>query len=123
MSTIPPANSSTGAADPKQAAFNALKIVLSFAQAAMNNPANTSAAQDVARTLWNTTNEQLDTLDLYVFTGNTVSLQAGATEMTPGMTQLKTLQAQISALGNDFKEAASIISSIDNALTELSALR
>jgi hypothetical protein len=118
MPTTPP----TGETDPKQTTFNALKTVLKLAQAAMNNPANTPTAQEVARKLWNTTNDQLDALDLAVFTGNTVSLQASSTEMSSGMTQLKALQTQISALGDDLKETASIVTGIGNALTELSAL-
>jgi hypothetical protein len=88
----------------------------------MNNPANTQAARDVARALWNATNDQLDALDQAVFTGNTVQLQAAAAAMTPGMTQLKALQTQISSLGNDLKEAASILSGIDNAVMELGVL-
>jgi len=122
MSTTPPATPLTGTADPKQAAFDALKGVLKSAQAAMNNPANTQAARDVARALWNATNDQLDALDQAVFTGNTVQLQAAAAAMTPGMTQLKALQTQISSLGNDLKEAASILSGIDNAVMELGVL-
>ena len=61
-------------------------------------------------------------LNLAVFTGNTVQLQAAAAAMTPGMTQLKALQAKISALGDGLKEAASILSGIDTALTELGKL-
>jgi hypothetical protein len=42
--------------------------------------------------------------------------------MKTGMKQLKDLQAQIAALGNGIKEAASIISGIDSAIAELGKL-
>jgi hypothetical protein len=120
MSTIPPATPPTGAVDPKQAAYDALNDLLNTATAAANNPANTQAARDTAFALRTATSAQLDALDQAVFTGNTVQLQAAA-EMTPGITQLKALQTQISALGNGLKEAASILSGIDKAVTELGA--
>jgi hypothetical protein len=122
MSTTPPAAPPTGAVDPKQAAFNALQAVLSSSQTAMNNPANTPEAQEVARSVWNTTNNQLDALDVAVITSDTVSLQVGETSMAAGMTQLKALQTRIAAIGNDMKEGASIVTGITSALTELSAL-
>jgi hypothetical protein len=122
MPTAPPAAPDPGAVDSKQAAFNALKGVLNSAQAAMNNPANTQAARDTAHALWSTTNDQLDALDLEVFTGDTAALQAAASDMKTGMKQLKDLQAQIAALGNGIKEAASIISGIDSAIAELGKL-
>jgi hypothetical protein len=121
MSIIPPATPPTGAVDPKQAAYDALNDLLNTATAAANNPANTQAARDAAFALRTATSAQLDALDQAVFTGNTVQLQAAAAEMTPGITQLKTLQIQISALGNSLKEAASILSGIDKAVTELGA--
>jgi len=119
MSTIPSATPPTGAVDPKQAAYDALNNLLNTATAAANNPANTQAARDTAFALRTATSAQLDALDQAVFTGNTVRLQAAAAEMTPGITQLKALQTQISALGNGLKEAASILSGIDKAVTEL----
>jgi len=122
MSTTPPAAPPSGAADPKQAAFDQLTKVLNTAQAAMNNPANTPAAQDAARALWNTTNDQLDALDESVIESDTVSLEASASEMTPAMTQLKALQTQIEALGNDIKEGTALVSGIGSAISELKAL-
>ncbi|MGA2350218.1 MAG: hypothetical protein ABSF70_07290 [Terracidiphilus sp.] len=122
MPTNPPATPPAGAADPKQAAFAALKAVLNTASIAMNNKANTPAAQAAARDLWDETNDQLDALDQAVFTGNTVQLQAGAAAMTPAMTQLKALQAKLKALGDNLKEAATIIAGIDKAVGELGAL-
>ena len=119
MSTIPSATPPTGAADPKQAAYDALNDLLNTATAAANNPANTQAARDTAFALRTAISAQLDALDQAVFTDNTVQLQAVAAEMTPGITQLKALQTQISALGNGLKEAASILSGIDKAVTEL----
>jgi hypothetical protein len=109
-------------ASPRQAAFNALKAVLNNAEAAMNNPANTQAAQATARALWTETGEQLDALDQAQIADDSVALQAGAAEMTPGMEKLKALKEKISALGNDLKEAASILTGIDKAIAELRAL-
>jgi len=122
MSTNPPVTPPAAAPDPKQAAYDALNVLLNTATAAASNPANTPAAQNVAFALRTAVASQLDELDLAVFTGNTVQLQAAADEMKPGMTQLKTLQTQIAALGNDLKEAASILSGIDKAVAELGAL-
>jgi NAD/NADP transhydrogenase alpha subunit len=113
---------SSDAVDPKQAAFNALKSVLNTAAAAMNNQDNTQEARDVAHALWSATNDQLDALDLAVFTGNTVQLQAAADEMTPSMTQLKALKAKIEALGDALKEGAAILSGIDKIAGEFGAL-
>ena len=107
MSSTPPAAPSQGPADPKQSAYDALNDLLNTAAAAATNPANTPAAREIAFTLRTTTSAQLDALDQQVFTGNTVQLQAAAAAMTPGMTDLKALQKQIAALGNDLKEAAS----------------
>jgi hypothetical protein len=121
MPTIPPATPPPGAVDPKLAAYDALNDLLNTAAAAANNPANTQAARDTAFALRTAISAQLDALDQAVFTDNTVQLQAVAAEMTPGITQLKALQKQISALGNGLKEAASILSGIDKAVTELGA--
>lgn len=122
MPTTSPGTPSSDSADPKQAAFNALKSVLSSADAAMNNKANTQEARNVAHALWSATNDQLDALDVAVFTGNTVQLQAAGDEMAPGMTQLKALKTQIEALGNDIKEGAAILSGIDKVAGEFGAL-
>jgi len=116
-----PAPSAT-TVNPKQAAFNALKATLKNASDAMNNPANTQAAQAAARALWTETGEQLDALDQAQIADDTVALQAGAAQMTPGMEKLKALKEKISALGNDLKEAASILTGIDKAIAELGAL-
>ena len=110
------------ATDPKQPAYDALNQLLATARAAANNPANTQAAQDAAYTLETAISAQLDALDKAVFTGNTVSLQAAATAMTPGITQLKQLQTKIATLSNDLQEAGAIISGIDKAVGELSVL-
>jgi hypothetical protein len=88
----------------------------------MNNQDNTQEARDVAHALWSATNDQLDALDLAVFTGNTVQLQAAADEMTPSMTQLKALKAKIEALGDALKEGAAILSGIDKIAGEFGAL-
>ena len=109
-------------ASPRQAAYNALKAVLNNAATAMNNPANTQAAQAAARALWTETGDQLDALDQAQIADDSVALQAGAAEMTPGMEKLKALKEKISALGNDLKEAASILTGIDKAIAELRAL-
>jgi cbb3-type cytochrome oxidase cytochrome c subunit len=111
-----------GAADPKQAAYDALNALLDTATAAANNPANTPAARDVAFTTRRALSAQLAALDQAQFTGNTVDLQAAEAEMKPGMTNLVALKAKISALGNDLKEAASILSGIDKVVGEFTAL-
>jgi hypothetical protein len=118
----PPQTPPPAAADPKQAAYDALNALLATAAAAANNPANSQAAQDTAFALRTATQKQLDALDLAVFTGNTVDLQAAAAKLTPGMTDLKALQTKITELGNDLKESASILGWIDKALTELTVL-
>ena len=87
MSSTQPGMPSSDAVDPKQAAFNALKSVLNTAAAAMNNQDNTQEARDVAHALWSATNDQLDALDLAVFTGNTVQLQAAADEAVNDTTE------------------------------------
>ncbi len=122
MSTIPPATPSPDADDPKQAAYEALSALLDTATAAANNPANTKAAQDAAFALRTTTAAQLDALDQADFTSHTVALQASAAELSPGITELEALRTQIKALGNDLKEAASILSGIDSAIAELKVL-
>ena len=122
MSSTQQGTPSSDAADPKQAAFNALKSVLNTAAAAMNNQDNTQEARGVAHALWSATNDQLEALDLAVFTGNTGQLQAAADEMAPGMTQLKALKAKIEALGDALKEGAAILSGIDKIAGEFSAL-
>jgi hypothetical protein len=118
MSTTPTA----AATDPKQPAYDALNQLLATARAAANNPANTQAAQNTAYALEEAISAQLDALDQAAFTGNTVTLQAAATAMAPGIAQLKQLQTKIEALGNDLQEAASIISGIGKAAGELSVL-
>ena len=110
------------ALDPKQPSFAALNTLLASSNAAALNPANTQAARDAAWATRTATAQQLEALDLAVFTGNTVQLQAAAASMTPGMDQLKTLKKQISALGNDFKEAATVMADIDQAVAALSGL-
>ncbi|MGH9600563.1 MAG: hypothetical protein ACRD27_11920 [Terracidiphilus sp.] len=50
------------------------------------------------------------------------ALQAAATDMTPGMNQLKNLQTKIAAPGNDMKEGAAIALGIDKAIAALTAL-
>jgi hypothetical protein len=109
-------------ADPKQPAFDALNALLRDATAAANNPKNTKAAQDTAFALRTATSEQLQALDLAVFTANTGKIEAAESELDPGITELKDLRKKIDALGNGLKEAASIISGIDKAVAELSAL-
>jgi hypothetical protein len=122
MSATPAAIQPEGAADPKQAAYDALNALLATATAAANNPANTPAAQDTAFDLRNEVTAQLQALNLAVFTGNTVQLQAAGDEMTPAMTELKALKTKIEALGNDLKECASILSGIDKVAGEFTAL-
>ena len=108
--------------DPKQPSFDALNALLTSSTAATNDRNNTPAAQDAAWATRTATASQLEALDLAVFTGNTVQLQAAAASMTPGMDQLNALKKQISGLGNDFKEAATVMGDIDKALAALSAL-
>jgi hypothetical protein len=122
MTTTPPVTPPTGAADPKAAAYAALNAALATSNAAANNPANTKAARDVAFDTSTALSAQLDALDQAVFTGNTVDLKASAKEMDKGMDQLKALQKQIAAIGNDMKEGAAILSGLDQALGKLSAL-
>ena len=138
MPTTPPSTPPASTADPKQTACDALNALLKTATAAASNPANSKAAQDAAFDLRTTIVAQLQALNRAVFTGNTVQLQASAFAstrvglaqeamklppgMTPAMTQLKALQKQIAALGSDLKEAASILSAIDSAVTEIGAL-
>lgn len=110
------------ASDPKQASFDALNALLASSTAAANNRDNTPAAQDAAWATRTATVTELEALDLAVFTGNTIQLQAAAASMKPGIDQLKALQKQISALGNDFKEAATILADIDKAASALSGL-
>jgi high-affinity Fe2+/Pb2+ permease len=110
------------AANPKQAAYDALNALLAKSDAAAKNPDNTKAAQDTAFAVRTATAEQLNALDQAVFTGNTVNLQAAAAAMTPAMTELKDLQKKIAALGNALKEATSILSGIDKVVSELGAL-
>jgi mannose/cellobiose epimerase-like protein (N-acyl-D-glucosamine 2-epimerase family) len=116
--TTPPA----GEADPKQAAYDALNALLATATAAATNRDNTAAAQDKAFDVRTEVAAQLQALNLAVFTGNTLQLQAAGDEMAPAMTQLKALKTQIEALGNDLKEAAAIISGIDKVAGEFGAL-
>ena len=122
MPTTPPSTPPASTADPKQTACDALNALLKTATAAASNPANSKAAQDAAFDLRTKIVAQLQALNRAVFTGNTVQLQASAAGMTPAMTQLKALQKQIAALGSDLKEAASILSAIDSAVTEIGAL-
>jgi CHASE3 domain sensor protein len=110
------------AADPKQPAYDALTRLLQTSSDAANNPANTPAAQELAYQVRSATSAQLDALDLAVFTGDTVDLQAASAKMTPGMDQLKALKAQIEGISQDLKEFASIVSGIDEAVGELSHL-
>ncbi|HZL28971.1 MAG TPA: hypothetical protein VFC39_20765, partial [Acidobacteriaceae bacterium] len=84
--------------------------------------ANTPDAQAAAWKTYDTAVAQKEALDLAVFTGNTVQLQAAAAALTPGMKQLTDLKKQISDLGNGFKEAATVIADIDQAVSALSGL-
>lgn len=122
MKTTPPVTPPAGADDPKDAAYAALEAALKTSDAAANNPANTKAARDVAFNASTALSEQLDALDQAVFTGNTVDLQASAKAMDEGMKQLKALKEQIEAISKDLKEATTIISYLDQALSKLSAL-
>ncbi|MGA2048732.1 MAG: hypothetical protein ABSG96_13610 [Terracidiphilus sp.] len=113
---------SSGTVDPKQAAYDALNAVLAAADAAAANPANTQEAQNIAFDLRTEVAAQLQALNLAVFTGNTVQLQAAGDEMAPAMTQLKALKAKIEALGDALKEGAAILSGIDKIAGEFGAL-
>jgi capsule polysaccharide export protein KpsE/RkpR len=112
----------TDGTDPKQAAFAALNALLATATAAATNPDNTQEAQDKAFDVRTEVVAQLQALNLAVFTGNTVQLQAAGDEMAPAMTQLKALKTQIETLGNDLKEAAAIMSGIDKVAAEFGKL-
>ncbi len=120
MSTQSPAP--PDAADPKQAAYDALNDLLAQSTAAANNKDNTKQARDAAFSLRTATAAQLDALDQAKFTGNTVDLQAAEEAMSPGMKQLQELQTQIEALGNELKEATSILTGIDKVIAELGGL-
>jgi uncharacterized protein YaaR (DUF327 family) len=109
----------TAPADPKQPSFAALNALLQTANAAFHNPLNTQTARDTAFDLITTINDQLTALNQAVFTGNTVDLKAAAAAMTPGMDQLKALQKEIAQLGNELKEAASIVTGIDQVVSAL----
>jgi hypothetical protein len=122
MATTPSSTPLAGAADPKQAAYDALNALLSTASAAATNPANTTAAQDKAFDVRTEVAAQLQALNLAVFTGNTVQLQAAGDDMALAMTQLKALKTQIEALGNALKEGAEILSGIDKIACEFGAL-
>ena len=120
--TTDSATTDSAAADPKQPSFAALTALRVSSNAAALNPANTSAAQDAAWKTYEAAGAQLEALDLAVFTGNTVQLQGAAATMTAGMNQLNDLKKQIDALGNDFKEAATVMADIDKAVSTLSTL-
>jgi hypothetical protein len=122
MTTTPPVTPPAGADDPKAVAYAALEAALKTSDAAANNPANTKAARDVAFNASTALSEQLDALDQAVFTGNTVDLQASAKAMDEGMKELKALKEQIEAISKDLKEAATIVSYLDQAIGKLSAL-
>ncbi len=113
MSNTPAPVNAAKAADPKQTAYDALNQLLNTSSDAANNPANTPAAQDAAFAVRTATSTQLAALDLVVFTGNTVQLQASEDSLTPGLNQLKALQARINALAKDLKEAESILQQMD----------
>ena len=108
--------------DPKQLAFDALQALLSSSTAAASNPANTKEARDAAFDLRATVADQVEALDVAVFNGNTIQLQAAASTLNPGMEQLKALEVRIKKIGNDMKELASITTQIDSALEKLAAL-
>jgi hypothetical protein len=122
MPADPQETHSDPAADPKKPAFDALNDLLKTATAAASNPANTKAAQDEAFAVRTATSDQLQALDLAVFEGNTGKIEAAGSELDPGINQLKDLRTKIDAIGNGLKEAATIISGIDKAVAELSAL-
>jgi hypothetical protein len=119
---MPSTATPTPSGDPKQAAYDALNALLATATSAASNPLNTPAAQNTAYDLRTAIVAQLQALNLAVFTGNTVALQAGAAAMTPATTQLKALQTRIAALGNTIKEGTSILTGIGQAITDLGAL-
>jgi hypothetical protein len=110
------------APDPKQPSFEALTALLASSTAAANNTDNTQAARDAAWDTRKATSAQLEALDLAVFTGNTAQLQAAAAAMKPGTDQLEALQTKISALGEGFKEAATVLTDIDKVVAAVSAL-
>jgi hypothetical protein len=110
------------APDPKQPSCDALTTLLASSTAAYNNTDNTPDARSAAWDTRKATSHQLEVLDLAVFTGNTAQLEAAKAAMTPGMDQLKDLQQKISALGNDFKEAATVLTDIDKVVGAVSAL-
>jgi|GEM_PF-6047200 len=110
------------APDPKQPSLDALNALLVSSTAAYNDTDNTPAARDAAWKTRKATSSQIETLDLAVFTGNTAQLQAAEDAMKPGIDQLKDLQAKISALGEGFKEAATVLTDIDKVVAAVSAL-
>jgi len=117
MTPIDPA-----APDTKQPSFDALNTLLVSSTAAANDTDNTPAARDAAWATRKVTSHQLEQLDLAVFTGNTAQLQAAKDAMAPGMDQLKDLQQKINALGNDFKEAAKVLTDIDKVVSTVKGL-
>jgi argininosuccinate lyase len=112
----------TAATDPKQPSLAALNALMASSKAAGLNSANTPDAQAAAWKTYDAAAAQAEALDLAVFTGNTVQLQAAEAALTPGMKQLTDLKKQIAALGDGFKEAASVIGDIDQAVSALSGL-
>lgn len=117
-----PSAADPAAPGPKQSSFEALNALLASSNAAANNPDNTQAARDAAWATRTATAKELEALDLAVFTGNTADLQAAAAAMKPGIDELNALKKKISALGNAFKEAGTIIADIDKAVAQLTAL-
>ena len=112
----------TAAPDPKQPSLAALSALMVSSKAAGLDSNNTPAAQAAAWKTYDAAVAQKAALDLVPFIGNTVQLQGAAAAMTPGMKQLTDLKKQIGDLGNDFKEAASVIADIDQAVGALSGL-
>ena len=110
------------APDPKQPSLAALSALMASSKASGLDTANTPDAQAAAWKTYDAAVAQKEAVDLAVFTGNTVQLQAAAAALTPGMKQLTDLKKQIDALGNGFKEAAAVIGDIDQAVAALSGL-
>lgn len=122
MSTTPPATPSTGQAVSKQDAFDAANALLATATSAASNPANTPEARQAAFDLRTATSAQLTVLDQAVISSNTVALEAGAADLSPGMTQLKDLQKKIAGIGNGIKEGTSIVSQVDKVISAFTSL-
>lgn len=119
MSTAPQANAGESIDQIRQEIFDALHALLKCACAAKDNHENSEDERQVARDLYDATQDQLDALDRAKFENNTIDLQACGNDLQKGIDDLENLKDKINRIAKGMKEMTSIISGIDTVLSWL----